>query len=258
MRNLALIGLFCACLGVNAVGEPTYSNADIDAMKTRYEPKKRANASRTLPADLGDRPYKTPSYVPWTLPYQIWEQEYQNYFYRHYHDRNLTFKPSLICMHFTVTNDATAVYNGFVRGCNMSAGDSGTVFGHVSVQVMIDKDGTAYQLMPFDRRCTGAYGVNHKAISIEMIAANEWDLLSRPDQVFKSFCVVRDLMKRYGIPLSGIIAHSDVSTGKSVVPDYLDYADSSYPESYPPSSTRTDPGNTYMAWLRAYLKKNTD
>ena len=258
MRKLALLGLFFASLSANALGEPTYSNADIDALKVRYEPKKRMSASRMAPVELNERPYKSPTYVPWTLPYQNWEQEYQNCFYRHYHDRNLTFKPSLICMHFTVIPDATAVYNSFIRGCNMSAGDAGTMFGHVSVQLMIDKDGTAYQLMPFERRCTGAYGVNHKAISIEMIAANESDLLSRPEQVFKSFCVVRDLMKKYQIPLSGIIAHSDVSSGKSVVPDYLDYADSRYPESYPASSTRTDPGNTYMAWLRGYLKKNLD
>jgi hypothetical protein len=89
-----------------------------------------------------------------------------------------------------------------------------------------------------------------------MVAVTEGDLLSRPDQVYASFNVVRDLMKRYNIPLSGIIAHYEVSQGKSVVPDYTDYADSEYPDRYPSKYFRSDPGPTYMAWLRSYLRKN--
>ena len=244
-----LLGIgVCAAVGA----EPTYTNSDIESMKVRYEPKRRVSSK--MLNDLGERPFKTPNYVQWFLPYQSWENEYQNYFYRHYHDRNLTFKPSLICMHYTVISDSQSVYNSFLKGTNMCAGDSGTAFGHVSVQLMIDKDGTVFQLLPLDRRCTGAYGVNHKAISIEMVAANESDLLSRPQQIHSSFCVVRDLMKKFNIPASGIIAHSEVSAGKSVVPEYLDYADSVYPDRYPASSHRSDPGSTYMSWLRGYLK----
>lgn len=71
-----------------------------------------------------------------------------------------------------------------------------------------------------------------------MVAYNEADLLSRPEQVYSSFCVVRDLMEKFDIPPSGIIAHSDVSAGKSVVPGYLDYADSVYPDRYPSSRRR--------------------
>lgn len=234
--------------------QPTYTNNDIDALRVRYEPPKpKASGVSKLRKTLWGKAYQDPKYVPWLLPYQAWEQEYKAYFWRHYRERSITFKPSLICMHYTVVPSAASVYDMFCRGTNMCAGDEGTVFGHVSVHLMIDKDGTVYQLLPFDRRCTGAYGVNHKAISIEMVATSEGDLLSRPVQLYNSFCVVRNLMRKYNIPLTGIIAHSDVSDGKDVVPDYTDYADSKYPDRYPSSSKRTDPGPTYMAILRDYL-----
>lgn len=202
-------------------------------------------------------PLRAPTYVRWLLPFTQWDAEYRAYFQRHYHDPRLTMKPTLICMHYTVTDSAQAVWESFARGCWMSAGKAPhVVWGHASSHVLIDQNGTVFQLMPFERRCTGAYGVNHKAISIEMVATDQADLLSRPRQVWASFQVVRNLMKRYRIPLRGIIAHSEVSDGRSVVPDYLDYADPDYPASYPKKYRRWDPGFAYMQWLRGYLARH--
>jgi N-acetyl-anhydromuramyl-L-alanine amidase AmpD len=231
----------------------TYTDEDIDAMKARYQPKtlKRGN----LPPEYFERAYEAPRLVDWMLPYQDWEEEYRNYFQRHYHDPSLTFKPSAIVMHYTVTPDAFSVRKSFLRGCNMSNGDKGTVFGHVSVQLMIGPTGTVYQLLPLDRRCTGAYGVNHVALSIEMVARNENELMSRPKQLWSSFCLVRYLMRRFDIPANKVYAHYEVSTGVSVVPEYTDYNDETYPDCYPPSSARSDPGPNYMRWLRQYLAK---
>lgn len=231
----------------------TYTDEDIQAMKSRYEPVrvKRGN----LPAEYLAKDYQEPRLVDWMLPYPSWEEEYRNYFQRHYHDPSLTFKPTAIVMHYTVTPDAFSVRNGFVRGCNMSNGDKGTVFGHPSVQLMIGPTGTVYQLMPLDRRCTGAYGVNHVALSIEMVARSEGELLSRPKQIWASFCLVRSLMRRFSIPADKIYGHYEVSQGVSAVPEYLDYNDATYPDRYPPSSGRSDPGPTYMRWLRQYLAK---
>lgn len=242
----------------SVAAQPVYTNTDVNTMKGSYLPRARVVSKfpAAYPAAFDRKPYQKPKYVQWLLPYQEWTDEYRAYFDRHYHDPRVQLQPSLICMHYTVTESAEAVWNSFNRGCYMSNGNKGSVFGHVSVHLMIDKDGTVYQLLPFDRRCTGAYGVNHKAISIEMVAADEADLLSRAQQVWSSFCVVRDLMKRYDIPLQGVIAHYEVSAGKSVVPDYLDYNDTEYPDRYPKKYFRYDPGTTYMAWLRGYLQKN--
>ena len=210
--------------------------------------------ARAVPRSFWTQPLTPPRLVPWFLPYQEWDQEYREYFKRHYHDARIKFRPSMVVMHYTVTPDAESVWNGFARGCNMDAGDFGSIWGHASVQLMVDKDGTVYQLMPLDRRCTGAYGVNHVALSIEMIALNEADLLSRPRQVWASLRLVKWLLARYQIPLDKVISHYAVSVGRPLVPEYLDYADSKWPYGYPPRYFRYDPGLTYMAWLKWVLR----
>ena len=250
MRWLRVTGLLVMGLLLMA---QTYTDDDIEQMKSRYEPVRVRKGD--LPREFLEREYQAPRLVDWMLPYEKWEEEYRRYFERHYHDPSLTFKPTAIVMHYTVTPDAFSVRNGFVRGCNMSNGDKGTIWGHSSVQLMIGPTGTVYQLLPLDRRCTGAYGVNHVALSIEMVARNESELLGRPKQIWASFCLVRSLMRQFDIPASRIYAHYEVSTGVSVVPDYLDYNDDTYPDGYPPNSARTDPGRTYMKWLRQYLAK---
>lgn len=206
-----------------------------------------------MPPNLRGKPYREPTLVPWLLPYEEWEKEYRAYFLRHYGEKEITFRPSSICMHFTVTSSAEGVWWGFWRGGNMWKGD-GVIFGHPSVQLMIDRDGTIYKLLPLSRRCTGAYGVNHKALSIEMVATSQTDLLSRPKQVYASFCLVRWLMRRYSIPASRVYGHNDVSLGRPFCPDFLDYADKKVPNGYPLEAMRSDPGLTYMRWLHLWLR----
>jgi N-acetyl-anhydromuramyl-L-alanine amidase AmpD len=251
MAVLCLLAFGSALAGA----QPVYTNSDVNAMKARYVPRTTPKLPARYPADFDSRALEKPKYVPWMLPYQDWTEEYRAYFQRHSHDPRAELEPTLICMHYTVVDDAQAVWDSFNRGCQMSNGNKGTVFGHVSTHLIIDKNGTVYQLLPFNRRCTGAYGVNHKAISIEMIATTESDLLSRAQQVWSSFCVVRDLMQRFHIGRQGVIAHYEVAQGVSVVPDYLDYNDPDCPDRYPAKYFRSDPGPTYMSWLRSYLQK---
>lgn len=204
---------------------------------------------------LWRQPLVTPRVVPWFLPYEGWKDEYIAYFQRHAHQPTYRLRPSMIVMHYTVSHNASSVWESFARGCRMDSGDYGFLFGHPSVHYMIDKDGTVFQLMPTSWRATGTYGVNHVAISIEMVAWDEDDLLSRPGQVYASFCLVNHLMRQFQIPLKRVIGHFDVSCGKWFVPDYLDYADSVWPGCYPPGAFRFDPGMTYMGWLHRRLAR---
>ncbi|MCE7869518.1 N-acetylmuramoyl-L-alanine amidase [bacterium CPR1] len=206
-----------------------------------------------IPRSLLAKPYRAPVLEPWFLPYEEWETEYSEYFLRHYGDARVRFRPSAICVHFTVTSSATGVYNGFVRGGGMWNG-TGVSFGHPSVHLMVDKDGTVYQLLPLDFRCTGAYGVNHKALSVELVALDQKDLLSRPRQLHASFCLVRWLMRRFSIPARQVYGHNDVSLGRTVVADFLDLADKKWPNGYPPEARRTDPGWIYLRWLHLWLQ----
>lgn len=211
---------------------------------------------------LAREPLKAPNIKPWMLPYQGWAAEYKQYFAWHAHSRSERFpvdksghrRPTMIVMHFTVSHDAQSVWDGFARGCNMDNGDYGFPFGHPSVHFMVDSDGAIYQLLPTDWRCTGAYGVNHVALSIEMVAMNEEQLLSRPRQLYASFCLVDRLRREFDIPLDRIIGHFQVSCGKWMVSDYLDDADSKWPYGYPPAAFRFDPGVTYMGWLHRRLQ----
>lgn len=200
-------------------------------------------ADDDFPTNFLDWVYQRPELIKWHINYKNWEKEYRKYFKSHYNERSLTFKPSMIVMHFTVVPTAEATHALFQRN-------------HVSVQLMIGKDGSIYELMPLNRRCTGAYGVNHKALSIEMVARSEQDLLSRQFQVFQSFCLVKYLMAKYDIPLSKVVGHYEVGEGVTRVPEYLDLHDKYSPTRYPASSKRTDPGKTYMRWLRSYLEMN--
>lgn len=184
--------------------------------------------------------YQPPEFISWFLDYRSWEDDHLKYFRKNYGENSLFFTPSMLVMHYTVVPTAEQTYSVLQRR-------------QVSVHFMVDRDGSIYQLLPLDRRCTGAYGVNHKALSIEMVATSEDDLLSRPYQVFRSFCLARYLMAMYEIPVSKVVGHYEVGEGVTRVPDYLDLADPYYPTRYPPSSKRTDPGPRYMRWLRAYL-----
>lgn len=192
------------------------------------------------PPSLLSWTYEPPDVIEWFLDYPSWEAHHLNYFRNTYGVDSLTFRPSMLVMHYTVVPTAEQTYSVLQRR-------------RVTVHFVVDKDGTIYQLLPLDRRCTGAYGVNHKALSIEMVATTEADLLSRPYQVFKSFCLARYLMAMYKIPNNKVVGHYEVSDGVSKVPEYLDLADPYYPTRYPPSEKRTDPGPKYMRLLRGYL-----
>lgn len=204
----------------------------------------------------GEKPPESePMIVKKLLPYDKWEKEYQNYNQRHYKESTLELIPHAIVMHYTVSNTLSSAWNTFYNGAMYDDGDVGTTFGHLSAHFIIDKDGTIYQTFPLERRCRGAYGVNHVALSIEMVAHDENSLLSNRKLINSSFRLVAYLMRQYNIPIEKVYGHYEVSEGKKRVPEYLDYGDSKYPDFYPPAFGRTDPGKEYMKQLRSYLKK---
>lgn len=254
-RALSLASVLTLLI-VGASFARSYDMRDIDAMRTRYEREKRVTlraGAPEFPSETIREPWREPAVTPSLLPFQNWEQEYQAYFLRHVGDGRLDLAPRILVMHYTVTETAADALRLWTRGVNMDAGDQGTVFGHPSVHFVIERDGTIYQTFPTDRRCTGTYGVNHTALQVELVAMDEGDLLRNRRLVAQSFRLARSLAQRFGIPPSKVYGHYEVSQGKSAVPEYLDRADSKYPTSYPASSARTDPGPTYMGWLRAYL-----
>ncbi len=210
-----------------------------------------------IPPVIAQAPLINPKIVPWMLPYQDWTEEYAQYFARLTGRKEVHLEPRWIILHYTVSHNAQSVWDGFARGAGMDQGDYGVIFGHPSVHFIIDKDGTTFQLLPTDLRCTGAYGLNHCAISIEMVSWDEKELLARPQQIVASFRLVWWLMRQFQIPQNRVIGHFEVSCGRALVSDYLDKADSHWPYCYPPQYFRFDPGLTYMAWLHRRLTRKS-
>lgn len=242
MRNL-LLG---ALLLVYPCWANPITNDDLNQMQRRHERNPgyvKSSVASKLPGQFLSMKYQPPTVKDWLLPYQDWEQKDRSYFQKNYGENKLSLDPSMIVMHYTVIPSTEDTYHALSRK-------------RVTVHFMIAPDGTVYRLLPENRRCTGAYGVDHVALSIEMVASTEADLLSRTKQVFSSFCLVRHLMRTHDIEAKKVVAHSEVGEGKRKVAEYTDLYDTVYPDRYPPSEARTDPGPTYMSWLRTYLKEN--
>lgn len=234
-----------ALLLVARVGADPITNQDIEQDQYRHERRPsyiKATTASQLPPQFSNMSYKQPAIRDWLLPYRDWEQKDRAYFQRIYGESRLTLDPSMIVMHYTVIPTAEDTYNALYRK-------------RVTVHYMIDTDGTVYRLLPAARRCSGAYGVDHRALSIEMVARTESDLLSRTRQVFSSFCLVRHLMERHGIEAGQVVGHYEVGEGRRRVPQYTDLHDHVYPDRYPPGEARFDPGPKYMGWLRTYLRE---
>lgn len=172
---------------------------------------------------------------------------------RLYGENSIRLDPTLIVLHFTVVDDAEAVMRIFSRPSTLMVGTQRPVTSLVSVHYMVDVDGTIFRLVPENRRTSGTYGVDHRAIAIEMIARDEQDLLSRPRQLLACFCLVDGLVKKYNLPLWSVISHQEVASGKLLLADYTDLADEVYPWFYPEPQFRYDPGQTTMAWCREFL-----
>lgn len=172
---------------------------------------------------------------------------------RLYGENKVSLQPRYIVLHFTVVDDAADVLDLFNRPSHLAVGDQEPVVSLVSVHYMVDKDGVILRLVPEDRRTSGTYGLDHRALAIEMVARDEKDLLSRPQQLLSAFCLVDGLLKKYRLPVWAVISHQEVALGEVFLSDYTDIADTESPYWYPKRSFRYDPGQTVMAWCREFL-----
>lgn len=172
---------------------------------------------------------------------------------RLYGENEVMLNPEYVVLHFTVLDDAALVLDVFSRPSRLPVGDQAPVTSLVSVHYMVDKDGVVLALVPEERRTSGTYGLDHRALAIEMVAADERDLLSRPLQLLSMLCLVDGLLKKYNLPVWAVLSHQEVAMGKVFLSDYTDLADTESPYWYPKRHFRYDPGPTVMAWTREFL-----
>ena len=164
-----------------------------------------------------------------------WKQDIANYSGQHYGESRWQLEPTCIVLHYT----AGTSFPWNLVNSQSFAGERPGLASHYVI------DGNnIWQILPTNVRSRGAYGINHRAINIEMVAADANDLSYRTETLESCARLVAYLSGQYGIPLSKIYSHQQVgSMNRQTVPEALDLIDSR-------PYSKIDPGENNMKTVK--------
>jgi N-acetyl-anhydromuramyl-L-alanine amidase AmpD len=163
-----------------------------------------------------------------------WKPLIQKYSERHYGESTWELNPTCIVLHYTVTK-------GFPWNLVNTESFKGETPG-LAVHYVIDGK-KIWEILPTNVRSRGAYGINHRAINIEMVADDAADLATKQETMDTCRELVRLLMKRHGVEKSHIYSHEDVGTmDRKKVPEVLDLVTGS-------PYHKIDPGQENMEYI---------
>jgi len=139
------------------------------------------------------------------------KDEMAAYSLRHYGARTWRLDPSMIVLHFTETDTASAARNGF-QSDSPNLGELPGTCAHF----IVAQNGDVWQIVPTSVRCRHTIGLNDKAIGIEIVQSthgntSHWadqQILGRPAQIGAVLALVRSLQRAFGIGTSNIIGHA--------------------------------------------------
>lgn len=174
-------------------------------------------------------------------PLGAWKPAIAEYSRRHYGEPQWQLQPKCIVLHYTAGREFP--WN-LVNSAEF-AGESPGLASHFVV------DGPKiYQLLPPEVRSRSAYGINHRAINIEMVGADAQDMMARRKGTMDTTAgLVVDLMARYKIPLQEIYSHQQVALmDRDEVPWVLDRIN---PEPY----HKIDPGVEPMRYILSKVRQ---
>ena len=147
-------------------------------------------------------------------PLGTWKQQISQYSQRHYGESTWELEPTCIVLHYTAMPSFpwNLVREASFKGKTPALG----------VHYVIDGE-KIWEILPPNVRSRGAYGINHRAINIEMMALDEHDLAAKPKTLETCRKLVQQLMRDYNIEKSHIYSHEQVATmSRKVVPEALD------------------------------------
>lgn len=216
--------------------EVEYENIDAPApsSKTPKKPEGRKASAAPRQSDVSAPPIDTSR----ARDLSRWKPAIAAYSKRHYGEAEWALQPTCIVLHYTA---------GRLFPWNLVQGDrfDGEAPGLASHYVIDGRH--IWQLIPPDVRSRGAYGINHRAINIEMVATDASDLARRPATLQACARLVAWLMAEYQIPKEKIYSHTAVSRMNArEIPEVLDLVD---PRPY----GKSDPGEQNMKAIRAKL-----
>lgn len=144
-----------------------------------------------------------------------WKPQITKYSERHYGESTWELMPTCIVLHYTVSK-------GFPWNLVRTDSFKNETPG-LAVHYVIDGE-KVWEILPPDVRSRGAYGINHRAINIEMVAMDADDLATKKETLETCRKLVKYLMTTYAIDKSHIYGHEDVATmDRKVVPEALDF-----------------------------------
>ena len=163
-----------------------------------------------------------------------WKPQIQKYSERHYGESTWELNPTCIVLHYTVTR-------GFPWNLVRTESFKGETPG-LAVHYVIDGK-KIWEILPTNVRSRGAYGINHRAINIEMIADDADDLATKQETMDTCRELVKLLMKRHGVEKSHIYGHQDVATmDRKIVPEAYDLVNGG-------PYDKIDPGHKNMEYI---------
>lgn len=174
-------------------------------------------------------------------PLDEWKADIVEYSRRHYGEARWQLEPKCIVLHYT----AGRSFPWNLVNTPDFAGERPGLASHFVVE------GTrVYQLLPCEVRSRGAYGINHRAINIEMVGADAQDLMTSRKKTMETTAeLVVELLQRYKLPVSEVYSHQQVALmDTDVVPWVLDLVN---PNPY----HKVDPGEGPMQYILERVRK---
>lgn len=170
-----------------------------------------------------------------TRPLESWKRQITEYSRRHYGEADWRLKPRCIVLHYT----AGTSFPWNLVNEQAFANEAPGLASHYVV------DGAKiWELLPPDVRSRGAYGINHRAINIEMVGADANDMIhNRKRTLDTTVGLVRDLLERFQLTARDIYSHQQVAEMNTrVCPWVLDLVNG---EPY----SKVDPGAASMRYV---------
>lgn len=157
---------------------------------------------------------------------------------------DLTIEPRILVLHWTAIPDLKGSFDAFepehLPSSRPDLAGAGQV--NVSIQFLVDRDGTIYRLMPETWMARHVIGLNYNAIGVENVGgAGSIDNLT-DDQITSNIRLVRYLVKKYPT-IEYLIGHSEYREFEGH-PLWLEL-DETY------RTEKVDPGDRFMTAVRS-------
>jgi hypothetical protein len=166
---------------------------------------------------------------------EAWKPGITEYSRRHYGEAEWKLTPKCVILHYTA--GTTFPWN-LVRSSEF-AGEAPGLASHYVVE-----GPKVYQILPPTVRSRAAFGINHRAVNIEMVGADAADMMNNRRQTMDASAqLVLALLREFQLKPSDVYSHQQVALmDKNVVPWVLDLVN-------PAPYHKIDPGVEPMAYI---------